>query len=135
MIDIKPLKGLGCLNFGMSTQEIIKIIGEPDAKDNNEDENILSFIYNKYEIVFQFEYLKDLKLGWIMISNEYASFDQKYILGQDINYILFLCENVFGEKAQKEDNGNFESYYFQENVFELLVEYQKVVQVNFGDKI
>lgn len=68
---IRPVLGVGSLELGMSTEEVLSELGKPDEKESNQEEgiNVESWHYDSHELSLLFEEDLDLELISIGVSS------------------------------------------------------------------
>nr|WP_293294517.1 hypothetical protein [Allomuricauda sp.] len=115
-MELKPQIGIDNIKFGMSQNEVIEILGDPDRIILDQDEKeqlILEFFKMKLHLVF---YLNGgAKLGSIRTSNPNVIFNGKRIIGTQVGFakkVIFLdttedWEIVVHEFSVAHNNGEF----------------------------
>ena len=122
-MKINLKNGIDKLLFGMLQKDVIAIYGKPTKTYKDEEENVI-FLYNEQKIRLTFYVEEDLKLGYIVSSNENLTvFDQK-IIGKTIDTIKKELAPK-GLKTWEEES--FDTY---ENFFN--EDYWMIVQTEFG---
>jgi hypothetical protein len=112
--EIKPFEGLGEIKFGMTRNQVKKILGEPDETEKypyteGEDDLTESWHYDEYEISFGFDEEVDWKLMTIAVSSTDYIFKGMNLLGlkRDLAMNTFAelgLKNLFIEDSTDEDN-------------------------------
>jgi len=89
--EIKPCEGVGDIKFGMTRDELIKTIGEPDEvheMDFDEEGKSETWHYDYLELSVSFEENDDWKLTVISVSSEEFTLNGDKLIGQDMDAIL-----------------------------------------------
>ena len=122
-MKINLKNGIDKLLFGMLQKDVIAIYGKPTKTYKDEEENII-FLYNEQKIRLTFYVEEDLKLGYIVSSNENLTvFDQK-IIGKTIDTIKKELAPK-GLKTWEEESFDTYENYFNEDFW-------MIVQTEFG---
>ena len=121
LITINPNEGLGSLKFGMTRQEVKKLVGEPDeieksfyASDNGDAVDIWHYDKHDFSIIFN----KDpkSKLEYIASSShELVIWDSKLINKSFEEVLEFISQNKCGEyeiETFSEDGEDFTLLFF-----------------------
>ena len=129
-------KGISDLKFGLSQEEVLKVLGEPDEKEiheeSEEDEDILEFWhYDEHELSLSFDSYFKYKLVTIAVNAPEYTFDGKRLVGMDeLKAVQILSELGNVETEELEDN--FKILYVLEASFNIYVEDGKVTEIVFG---
>ena len=100
LIDIKPLQGLGNIEFGFTRNQVKAIVGEPSEVDtfqydeDNDEELTESWHYDEKELSFSFEETEDWKLVNIAISAEEFRFEGKKVIGLSKSNLIKTLESL-----------------------------------------
>ena len=122
-MKINLKNGIDKLLFGMLQKDVIAIYGKPTKTYKDEEENVI-FLYNEQKIRLTFYVEEDLKLGYIVSSNENLTvFDQK-IIGKTIDTIKKELAPK-GLKTWEEESFDTCENYFNEDFW-------IIVQTEFG---
>ena len=122
-MKINLKNGIDKLLFGMLQKDVIAIYGKPTKTYKDEEENVI-FLYNVQKIRLTFYVEEDLKLGYIVSSNENLTvFDQK-IIGKTIDTIKKELAPK-GLKTWEEESFDTYENYFNEDFW-------MIVQTEFG---
>ena len=122
-MKINLKNGIDKLLFGMIQKDVIAIYGKPTKTYKDEEENVI-FLYNVQKIRLTFYVEEDLKLGYIVSSNENLTvFDQK-IIGKTIDTIKKELAPK-GLKTWEEESFDTYENYFNEDFW-------MIVQTEFG---
>lgn len=112
LTDIKPLLGLGEIEFGFTRNQVKAIIGEPSEVDtfkydeDEEDELTESWHYDEKEVSFSFEEVEDWRLVNIAISAEDFKLDGKKIIGLKKKALLEILNNMDFRTINEDDENN-----------------------------
>lgn len=122
-MKINLKNGIDKLLFGMLQKDVIAIYGKPTKTYKDEEENVI-FLYNEQKIRLTFYVEENLKLGYIVSSNENLTvFDQK-IIGKTIDTIKKELAPK-GLKTWEEESFDTYENYFNEDFW-------MIVQTEFG---
>ena len=87
--EIIPGVGLGTLKFGMTRDEVKKLVGKPDEVENlpgfeeEVNDELESWHYDEHEFSLVFDADYDWRLVSIAVSDPYFTFHGKNIIGMD----------------------------------------------------
>jgi hypothetical protein len=107
--EIIPGVGLGTLKFGMTRDEVKKLVGKPDEIENlpgfeeEVNDELESWHYDEHEFSLVFDADYDWKLVSIAVSDPYFTFHGKNIIGMDKQETLDLLSNLGIEISNEED--------------------------------
>lgn len=127
--SIEPLKGFGDLEFGMSLDEVVKIIGKPDKQEEIEpvedvdDSHIVVLDYYNLDLSLYFEGNSVSKLYNFYTVNEKTTLYGINIFGLNKDELIeLMTKNGRGNYIEDTDDGDcvtFEDvnidFYFDEN--------------------
>ena len=107
--EIIPGVGLGTLKFGMTRDEVKKLVGKPDEVENlpgfeeevNDELESWHYAEHEFSLVFDADY--DWRLVSIAVSDPYFTFHGKNIIGMDKQETLDLLSNLGIEISNEED--------------------------------
>lgn len=132
-MKIKPGIGIGELKFGMTQEEIIKILGEPDRiRDDSEDENKLYLEYNEHRLRLTIYLDEEERLGYMVCTSPSLTYNDKTIIDVKIEDAY---NHVFSELVQnwlQEEYDTFYSYGDEEYWITLNVEYGHITSFELG---
>ncbi len=119
--EIKPLKGLGRLVFGLSKNEVVRQLGEADKSELIEYPDGLSteiWTYDSLQLECSFEEEEDRRLGSLEMFNGELLLKGKKIIGLDEMrfvdaFIQLDLGSILSEKTDPEDN--FYNYYCRDS--------------------
>lgn len=107
--EIIPGVGLGTLKFGMTRDEVKKLVGKPDEIENlpgfeeEVNDELESWHYDEHEFSLVFDADYDWRLVSIAVSDPYFTFHGKNIIGMDKQETLDLLSNLGIEISNEED--------------------------------
>lgn len=107
--EIIPGVGLGTLKFGMTRDEVKKLVGKPDEVENlpgfeeEVNDELESWHYDEHEFSLVFDADYDWRLVSIAVSDPYFIFHGKNIIGMDKQETLDLLSNLGIEISNEED--------------------------------
>ena len=114
-MKINLKNGIDKLLFGMLQKDVIAIYGKPTKTYKDEEENVI-FLYNEQKIRLAFYVEEDLKLGYIVSSNENLTvFDQK-IIGKTAK---FIAKDIIWDGSKWIDKKSKETYYGEPEYYRL----------------
>lgn len=93
-MELKPKIGIDSLKFGMTQKDILEVLGIPDRKvfDQDDDEQLL-LEFNKLKLRLTFYLNEQNRLGYIRTSNPNLTFNGKKIIGSKVD---FAKKEIFG---------------------------------------
>ena len=131
-MEIKPKSGVADFIFGMSAEEVVKKLGQPDKiYEDEDDENQLLYQYNKQKLRLTFYQEEDGKLGYIRCSNPALTFQGKPIINVSIEKVKEVFGNAIPE-WEMEDYDFFSTYVNDDNWIVLTVDYDEVTEIELG---
>ncbi|MBP6234993.1 MAG: hypothetical protein KA270_00080 [Saprospiraceae bacterium] len=107
--EIIPGVGLGTLKFGMTRDEVKKLVGKPDEVENlpgfeeEVNDELESWHYDEHEFSLVFDADYDWRLVSIAVSDPYFTFHGKNIIGMDKQETLDLLSDLGIEISNEED--------------------------------
>jgi hypothetical protein len=107
--EIIPGVGLGTLKFGMTRDDVKKLVGKPDEIENlpgfeeEVNDELESWHYDEHEFSLVFDADYDWRLVSIAVSDPYFTFHGKSIIGMDKQETLDLLSNLGIEISNEED--------------------------------
>ena len=130
-MKINLKNGIDKLLFGMLQKDVIAIYGKPTKTYKDEEENVI-FLYNEQKIRLTFYVEEDLKLGYIVSSNENLTvFDQK-IIGKTIDTIKKELAPRGLKTWEEESFDTYENYFNEDFWIIVQTEFGFAVKVELG---
>ncbi len=137
-IKILPMDGCSIIRFGASDNDVMNAIGEPDERENIDDEDYDSEIwyYDERGITLFLDEMEDegLLVSVIELEGDNVELEGVSIMGKSIDEIKALADkHKYGEAdVEKEEWGEFRlsyedkllDFYFDEN--------KKLISVSLG---
>lgn len=122
-MKINLKNGIDKLLFGMLQKDVVAIYGKPTKSYKDEDENVI-LLYNDQKFRLTFYVEEDLKLGYIVSSNENLILDDKKIIGKTMEVVK---KDLAPKGLSTWEEESFDTYenYFNED-------YWLIVQTEFG---
>ena len=122
-MKINLKNGIDKLLFGMLQKDVVAIYGKPTKSYKDEDENVI-LLYNDQKFRLTFYVEEDLKLGYIVSSNENLILDDKKIIGKTMEVVK---KDLAPKGLKTWEEESFDTYenYFNED-------YWLIVQTEFG---
>lgn len=113
--DIKIAEGIGDVQFGMSTEEIRQLLGEPNEtnkqvySDEDPDYFSIEWHYDQIEMSLVFDMLETLMLSTISISSEAYTLEGNSLIGSAIEDVMTVFDKMdlsseWEELEEEEDN-------------------------------
>lgn len=130
-MKINLKNGIDKLLFGMLQKDVISIYGKPSKSYKDEDENVI-FLYNAQKLRLTFYVEEDLKLGYIVSSNDSLTLFDKKVLGKDIETIK---KDLLSHGLKTWEEEAFDTYenYFNEDFWIIVqTEFGVAVKVEIG---
>ncbi len=142
MKDILIGKGFDEIRFGMTRQEVKKVLGEPDEVDaytssDEADDNTEAYHYDELELSVSFDEVDDWRLGSIAISSEEAVLEGLALIGNSDEELLERVSNLDLGEYEREDVSSPESpdhevISFYESSINFWLENGTVTEIQFG---
>jgi len=107
--EVKVGEGLGDIKFGITRDELKRMMGEPEEKDgfsyDEEDQAVSTeaWHYDDLELSFSFDEDDQWLLGTIASSSEDTTFEGESVIGLDVDSLMNLLKNKGYEDAKQED--------------------------------
>ena len=128
-MKIIPKNGIDKLLFGMKQKDVLEILGLPDKKFEDEENNMI-YIYNTLQLHLNFYEEEEFRLGYIITANPEAMLLDKKIIGQTFEKIK--SELPTYKTWEKEDFDLAENYFNEDNWLILVSEFDKILKVELG---
>ncbi len=114
MKEIKVGKGFDTLRFGMSRDEVVEILGQPDeidsyASSEEADDNTEAFHYDTLELSVSFDEMDDWKLSSIAVSDPEVELDGIKLIGASADELLKKVDPLALGEYEREDVSSPES--------------------------
>jgi len=123
-MEVRPKIGIDNLKFGMTRNEVIKILGKADKEiidPNDKDHLILEWTNKLIRLVF-YQHHND-RFAYFRTKNPEISFKEKKIIGRNVEIVK---QDVFGTLISEweiEDYTAFETHFDENYWINLDVEY------------
>ncbi len=103
--EIKPCEGVGEIKFGMTRDELIQAIGEPDEVHEMEfdGEKSETWHYDYLELSVSFEANDNWKLTVISVSSEDFTLKGEKLIGMDMDAILTKLKDLGAVRIDLEE--------------------------------
>ncbi|RZL43080.1 MAG: hypothetical protein EOP00_22865 [Pedobacter sp.] len=130
-MKINLKNGIDKLLFGMLQKDVIAIYGKPSKSYKDEDENVI-FLYNAQKLRLTFYVEEDLKLGYIVSSNDSLTLFDKKVLEKDIETIKkdFVSNGL--KSWEEEAFDTYENYFNEDFWIIVQTEFGVAVKVEIG---
>ncbi|CAM3958310.1 hypothetical protein FLAN108750_01345 [Flavobacterium antarcticum] len=125
-MKINLKNGIDKLLFGMLQKDVIAIYGKPTKSYKDEEDNEV-LLYNKQQMRLTFYVEENLKLGYIVSSNESLTLFDHKLIGKSMDVIK---KDLAPKGLVKWDEESFDTY---ENFFN--EDYWMIVQTEFGTAV
>jgi hypothetical protein len=142
MKDIFIGKGFDEIRFGMTREEVKKILGEPDeideyASSEQAEDNTVAFHYDEMELSVSFDELDDWKLGSVAVSNADAVINGIKLIALTDEELLEKVASLELGEYEREDVSSPESpdnevISFFESSVNFWFDDGKVTEIQFG---
>jgi len=130
-LDIKLGYGIDSILFGLTEQQVIASVGNPDKTFFTDEEN-KRLQFNELLLELSFETENDHRLGWIEVHNKNVTILGHQLIGKSMPEVLsILCTELDTEPAI-DDYGSFVSVTFEKEWLELQFSFNKLTNINFG---
>lgn len=128
-MDIVLGYGFDNIYFGLLEQEIIKRLGVPDKKYESDYDLHFQYFPLRCDLWFRKE---DIRLHWIECSHPEIRIYDELIINKSKEELIAFFKSKLHDKLEINDYDSFESYYFDNNCFELQFEFDLLTQIGFG---
>lgn len=111
--EIKPLKGLGKINFGMSRDEIKSMLGEADDIDDysfsgGDEDRSQSWHYDELELSMSFDEDDDWRVITIAVSSGFYELEGKSLIGMGRDELMKELENLGFDDLEMEEGAGLD---------------------------
>ena len=130
-MEIKLKYGIDNLLFGMKEQDVIKILGKPDTKYKDEEENVV-FMYNARKLRLIFYKEEDFRLGYMTTTNPIVKLFNTTIISKNWSDIFPLLEKNKIKPFETDTVEGMTSYFNEENWLFFHVDYNEIVKIELG---
>ena len=107
-MKIFPKKGIDQLLFGMKPAAVEKIMGQPNKRFDDEDQNKI-YLYDNEKLSLTFYEEENFRLGYITTTNSKFTVFEKSIIGLTIKDAKKSISEI--QKWELEDFDNFEHHF------------------------
>ena len=106
--SILPGSGLGILKFGMSRDEVKKLLGEPDETEKysyteKEEEQTEAWHYDNLELSLGFDEVDDWKLTILSVTSEFYLLENRKLIGLEKDEVTDILEELNINDYEEED--------------------------------
>ena len=130
-MEIKLKYGIDNLLFGMKEQDVTKILGKPDTKYKDEEENVV-FMYNARKLRLIFYKEEDFRLGYMTTTNPIVKLFNTTIISKNWSDIFPLLEKNKIKPFETDTVEGMTSYFNEENWLFFHVDYNEIVKIEVG---
>lgn len=130
-MEIKLKYGIDNLLFGMKEQDVTKILGKPDTKYKDEEENVV-FMYNARKLRLIFYKEEDFRLGYMTTTNPIVKLFNTTIISKNWSDIFPLLEKNKIKLFETDTVEGMTSYFNEENWLFFHVDYNEIVKIEIG---
>lgn len=141
-LEIKPLKGFGELQFGMTSKEVISILGTPDdeelVKGEDEEGDILIYHFDEQDISVFFEGDEEKLLVNVETGNPEAElFGKKIFDMSEAEIIAMMAEkgytDIDTETLEDDDSDKEKRVSFDEAMTDLFFGEEGLTAISWGN--
>lgn len=130
-MEIKLKYGIDNLLFGMKEQDVTKILGKPDTKYKDEEENVV-FMYNARKLRLIFYKEEDFRLGYMTTTNPIVKLFNTTIISKNWSDFFPLLEKNKIKPFETDTVEGMTSYFNEENWLFFHVDYNEIVKIEIG---
>jgi hypothetical protein len=141
-LEIKPLKGFGELQFGMTSKEVISFLGTPDDEEliagEDDEEDILIYHYDEQDISAFFEGEEEKLLVNVETGNPEAElFGRKIFDMTEAEIVAMMAEkgytDIDTETLEDEDSEREKRVSFDDAMTDLFFEEEGLTAISWGN--
>ncbi|WP_432669926.1 hypothetical protein [Flavobacterium sp. SM2513] len=130
-MKINLKNGIDKLLFGMLQKDVVAIYGKPTKSYKDEDENVI-LLYNDQKFRLTFYVEEDLKLGYIVSSNEDLQLEGQKIIGKTMEVVKKDLAPKGLKTWDEESFDTFENYFNEDFWMIVQTEFGYAVKVELG---
>ena len=130
-MEIKLKYGIDNLLFGMKEQDVTKILGKPDTKYKDEEENVV-FMYNARKLRLIFYKEEDFRLGYMTTTNPIVKLFNTTIISKNWSDIFSLLGKNKIKPFETDTVEGMTRYFNEENWLFFHVDYNEIVKIEIG---
>ncbi|WP_242921646.1 hypothetical protein [Pontibacter liquoris] len=134
--DIRLGKGLGKIKFGLTMEEVEKLIGEPEEiEESEEDDDFEHQAWNYWEEGYSLYFDKEdeYRLSCIETANREVQLWGERIFEMSPNQILQLfADNGVNNPEEEEMEGGETRISFEKEMIDLYFDDEQLIAINFG---
>lgn len=131
-MELRPGIGIGPVIFGLTPEEVIDTLGQPDRVGlDEEDEGSLSYQYNHLRLRLTFYERTDGRLGYIRCAHPQLRYRHEKVIGNAVSKVQFLLRRS-RKSWHFETYEFFEAYFDEQHWLTLNVEYGNVISIELG---
>ncbi len=141
--DIIIGKGIGPINFGMSKEELLDVVGKPDETeqfdyDDSEEFQAESWHYDEMELSVSFEEMNDWKLTSIAVSSADYELSGKKLIGLTKDEVVKDIKTLnFGtleyEDCSTDEDPDLSVITFDESALNLWFDKGILTEIQWGE--
>jgi len=132
-MEIKPGIGFDNIKFGMSRDEILKILGEPNrvvTGENDEFEQRLEWYDKKIRLTFQLD--ENDRFTYLTSKNDKTEYNGQKIIGLNIDFVKNKLFRDLVTDWVVEDYQFFETHFNENLWLNIRSEFEKVIEFEMG---
>lgn len=126
IINLK--NGVGQLLFGMKQKDVESLLGNPDKKFQDEDQNMI-YIYNREKLRLTFYEDEAFRLGYIITSNHDSLVLEHKVIGSNIEETIAKLPFKNWETEAFDSTIN---YFNESNWLTFQTEFDEIIRIELG---
>ncbi len=132
-MELKPKEGIDNLEFGLRVNDIERLLGNPDKKWTDvDDESELLYQYDNLMLRLTFYNSEDGRLGYIRCSNPKLLYEGKNVIAEKLNKVKAQFSGITDNVWEIDDYDSFETHFNEDNWLTLDAEYQRIAGIEIG---
>jgi hypothetical protein len=128
---LEPGEGFDEIKFGMTEEEVIALLGEPNVrriKDEEDEDRDIVYQYNELKVKLEFD-AEDELLFHVRTTNPKAKLDGITIIDQPLD-TFFADLKTKRTDWEEEKFSSFNSYFYDEKCLSIAEEFGRIIDVH-----
>ncbi|MCG2612519.1 hypothetical protein LZZ90_13470 [Flavobacterium sp. SM15] len=130
-MNINPKNGVDELLFGMKQNHVEHLLGIPNKKFKDEDQNII-YMYNEQKLRLTFYEDEAFRLGYIVVSNSDATLFDKKLIGRSVKEVIEELPVTVFKTWETADEDGIETVFNEDNWLIFISEFDTITKIEVG---